>query len=75
MKSLDQIFLKIDYFVGKISNNRPNNLHMYTKLMNFVDNHCEQYYNGLLLLQWFLNEIDFCHIYVYLPSFKCFQAI
>ena len=40
MKSLDQIFLKIDYFVGKTSNNRPNNLHMYTKLMNFVDNHC-----------------------------------
>ena len=27
---------------------------MYTRLLNFVDNYCSQYYNGIILVQLFL---------------------
>ena len=38
----------------KTNNNWPNDLlgiNLYGKLLNHTDNHCWQYYNGLMLLQ------------------------
>ena len=45
-----KLFIKL---FGEMFNNQPRNLlgKLYTKLLNLVDNHCCQYYNGLILLQ------------------------
>ena len=32
---------------------------IYTTLLNRVDNNCLQYYDEIILLQWFLNEEHF----------------
>ena len=36
---------------------------IYTRLLNLVDNYYWQYYIGLILLQWFLDEVYF-HIFI-----------
>ena len=42
---------KIIKFLGKICNNHPNDLlGTHARLLNHVDNHCWQYYNGLIPL-------------------------
>ena len=41
---------------------------MYTRLLNYVGNHCWKYYNGLILLEWFLDESPFYHFH-----FKLFE--
>ena len=35
---------------------------MYERLLNLVDNDCLQYYNELILLQEFINEVQFHHL-------------
>ena len=61
------VFKKI-IFLGKISRNWPNDLlgtNVY-KTFNLVDNRCWQYCNGVILLQWFLNEERVQHFHFYL---------
>ena len=48
---------------------------MYIIFENFADNYYQQYYNGLILIQQFLNEEYFHHFYPYLFNFKSFQVI
>ena len=48
-----KVFINIT-FLGEISNNWPKDLlgtNVYKDSLNYVDNHCWQYYNGLTLLQ------------------------
>ena len=58
-------------FLGESSNNWPNGLlgEMCTRLLNNVDNHCWQNYNGPIILKWFLNEAHFHHFHPYLSCF------
>ena len=37
---------------------------MYTGFLSYIDIHCWKYYNGLILLQWFLNMTHFYHFHV-----------
>ena len=37
---------------------------MYTACLNYSDNHCWQYYNGLMLLQQSLNVASVHHFYL-----------
>ena len=68
------IFLKLSNISG--SSNWPNNLlGINIRLLNYVDNRCWQYYNGLILLQQFLNKAHFPHFPPWLPYFWCFQVI
>ena len=48
---------------------------MYTKLLNPVDNLCQQLINGLILRQQSLNEVQFNRFYLWLFYFQCLQAI
>ena len=42
---------------------------MYKRLLYIVDNHCWQFYNEVILLQWLLNEERFRHVFFYLSLF------
>ena len=47
---------------------------IYTRLLNLVDNYYWQYYIGLILLQWFLDEVYFHIFYPLLSYFWCLQV-
>ena len=46
---------------------------IYTRLLNRVDNHCWQYYNELILLQWFLNDEHICNFTFSYLTFSAFK--
>ena len=60
-------------FSGYIFYNWPNNLlgTIAYKTLEFCDNHCWQYYNELIQLQYFTNEKRFL---IYIFSYLVFSA-
>ena len=51
-------------FLGGISNNQRNGVIWINMHKTLTNNHCEQYYKGLILHQWFGNDKYFHNFYL-----------